>query len=120
MDTRKQLDASFALGMIPDDKFRMLSESYESEQNKLREDIRIYEAEQTKVRDKVLVHKAEKIDNRRVQKVEVYLNFVGKQGLSIYRLQNLTRPTTLITMYVNACKKNKNTYNCIEGANVHI
>ena len=27
--------------------------------------------------DKVLVHKAEKIDGRRVQKVEIYLNFVG-------------------------------------------
>ena len=27
--------------------------------------------------DKVLVHRAEKIDGRRTQKVEVYLNFVG-------------------------------------------
>ena len=27
--------------------------------------------------DKVLVHRAEKIDGRRTQKVEVYLNFIG-------------------------------------------
>ena len=108
----KKLYESYALDMISDDKFRMLSESYESEQSKLREYVRIYEEEQTKVRDadgdidrfyelverytsfeeltpmmlnefvdKVLVHRADKIDNRRVQKVEVYLNFVGRLEL---------------------------------------
>lgn len=108
----KKLYESFALELIPEDKFQMLSESYESEQNKLRADINAYENELSKVKDtegdierfyelvdrytsfeeltprmlnefveKVLVHKAEKIDGRRVQKVEVYLNFVGKLEL---------------------------------------
>ena len=31
--------------------------------------------------NKILVHRAEKIENKRVQKVEVYLNFVGKIDL---------------------------------------
>jgi len=32
--------------------------------------------------DKILVHKAEKIDGRRVQKVEIYLNGIGKIEIS--------------------------------------
>lgn len=103
-----KLYESFAKGIIPEDKFRMMSAAYEDEQKSLRADIAVYE---DRIRthgykggdiddfyalvdtytsfedltpqmlnefvDKVLVHKAEKVDGRRVQKVEVYLNFVG-------------------------------------------
>ena len=103
---------SFAAGVISEDKFKMISDSYESEQKKLQTDIKAYENWQSEKRktdddiesfyalidkytnideltppvlnefvDKILVHRAEKIENKRVQKVEVYLNFVGKIDL---------------------------------------
>lgn len=104
----KKLYESFALGIVPEDKFRMLADSYESEQEKLQADIQAYEAVMAERKgtdddidhfydlverytsfeeltpqmlnefvDKILVHRAEKIDGRRTQKVEVYLNFIG-------------------------------------------
>lgn len=104
----KKLYESYATGIISEDKFKMLSESYEEEQKDLKESIQIYEKEiaiEKKTDDdidkfydlvdrytsfeelttkmlnefveKVLVHKAEKIDGKRIQKVEVYLNFIG-------------------------------------------
>lgn len=104
----KKLYESFARGIIAEEKFTMLSSSYEEEQKKLLADIQIYEKsleEQQESRcdldsfyelvdkytsfeelttkmlnefvEKVLVHKAEKLDGRRTQKVEVYLNFIG-------------------------------------------
>lgn len=103
-----KLYESYALGIIPEDKFKMMAESYETEQKKLKAAIQNYEDNYSKVKsteddiesfyglverhttfeeltprminefvDKVLVHRAEKIDGRRVQKVEVYLNFIG-------------------------------------------
>lgn len=104
----QKLYESFALGIIPESKFRMLSESYEDEQDKLRVEIQAFEKAEATTRnvetsieqfytlvdkytsfeelttrmlnefvEKVLVHKAEKIDKQRVQKVDVYLNFIG-------------------------------------------
>lgn len=104
----QKLYESFALGIIPENRFRMLADSYEKEQDKLRNEIQNYKelsAEHSDTEndidrfydlvdrytsfeeltprmlnefvDKVLVHKAEKIDKKRVQKVEVYLNFIG-------------------------------------------
>ena len=104
----RKLYESFATGIIPEDKFKMLSAAYEAEQKKLQAEIKAYEKE-VSVRkgteediesfyslverytefeeltpkmlnefiDKVLVHKAEKVDGKRTQKVEVYLNFIG-------------------------------------------
>ena len=105
----KKLYESFAMDLIPEDKFKMLSATYSEEQEKLKADIQSYESEQSADRqtedgieqfyklidrytsfdeltpkmlnefvEKILVHKAEKIDGVRVQKVEVYLNFIGQ------------------------------------------
>lgn len=104
----KNLYESFALGIITEDRFKMLSESYEGEQAQIKQLVQRYEemhVEQERTDsdiesfyslvdkytafdeltpsmlnefvDKVLVHRAEKIDGRRTQKVEVYLNFIG-------------------------------------------
>ena len=104
----KNLYESYALGIIGEDRFKMLSSSYEEEQKEIKEQVQSYEqtvavqkqtsndldsfydlvdrytsfekltpAMLNEFVDKVLVHKAEKIDGRRVQKVEIYLNFVG-------------------------------------------
>ena len=104
----KNLYESFALGIISEDRFKMLSESYEEEQAQIKEQVQRYEEMQVanertdsdiesfyslvdrytsfeeltpamlnEFVDKVLVHRAEKIDGRRTQKVEVYLNFIG-------------------------------------------
>ncbi len=104
----KNLYESYALGIINEDRFKMLAASYEEEQKELKEQVQSYEetvavqkqtnndldsfyalvdrytsfekltpAMLNEFVDKVLVHKAEKIDGRRVQKVEIYLNFVG-------------------------------------------
>ena len=104
----KNLYESFALGIITEDRFKMLSESYEEEQAQIKEQVQRYEEMQVEQErtdsdiesfyslverytsfeeltpamlnefvDKVLVHRAEKIDGRRTQKVEVYLNFIG-------------------------------------------
>ena len=104
-----KLYESFAMEIIPEDKFKMLSEAYEKEQMKLQKEIRTYEEELVSTKDavddierfyelvdkftsfeelttqmlnefvdKIIVHKAEKIDKRRVQEVEIYLNYIGK------------------------------------------
>lgn len=108
----KKLYESFALGIITEEKFKMLSDSYEGEQKRLQTSIKAYEAEISEQKkedaniesfcalvdkytafdeltprmlnefvEKVLVHRAEKVDRKRVQKVEVYLNFIGKIDL---------------------------------------
>lgn len=104
----KNLYESYALGLINEDRFKMLSASYEDEQMEIKNAVKGYEeaiavqkqtdndlesfyalidrytsfekltpAMLNEFVDKVLVHKAEKIDGRRTQKVEIYLNFVG-------------------------------------------
>ena len=47
----KKLYESFALSVITEDKFRMLSDSYEAEQEKLRAEIQAYEKEQAEQKD---------------------------------------------------------------------
>ena len=104
----KNLYESFALSLITEEKFKMLSAAYEEEQEQIEKQIQAFEeilsaTEKTEddlesfyvlvdrytsfdeltptmlneFIDKILVYKAEKIDGRRTQKVEVYLNFIG-------------------------------------------
>lgn len=104
----KKLYESYALEIITADRFKVLAETYEAEQEQLHAQVQSYEELQaTQERtecdiesfyrlvdkytdfdeltpvmlnefvEKILVHRAEKIDGRRTQKVEVYLNFVG-------------------------------------------
>jgi len=109
----KKAYESYASGLIKENKFIKISQSYEAEQEKVSADIREYEEKQEARKDwnndmnyffslvdkytsiekltpqilnefvdKILVHKAEKIDGRRVQKVEIYLNGIGKIEIS--------------------------------------
>lgn len=104
----KKLYESYALGIITEEKFKMMTESYEVEQKKLISRIKEYEKEHMSANenkenvegflelvdrytafdeltpqmlnefvDKVLVHRAEKVNGKRTQKVEVYLNYIG-------------------------------------------
>ena len=104
----KKLYESYAVGKIPEDKFTMLSESYEQEQRELKTAIEeneraVSEYEKDSVNidsfislvkkytdfseltapminefiDKIIVHAPDRSSGDRVQKVDVYLNFIG-------------------------------------------